>query len=149
MKYNETDLYKIHALAVRGMSLRESIATLRSEKDIPFNEDKLKMLGDAVAIYTGVSVLEMSKDYRVLNVSTARSCYLYLACLLTTLPLTKIARSINKHHATVLHNKKKIENLLDIKDEETETLINEIVAIYDKALRWYNVEQLKQEENVH
>ena len=30
MKYNETDLYKIHSLALKGLSLRESIAT--SEK---------------------------------------------------------------------------------------------------------------------
>ena len=149
MKYNETDLYKIHSLAVKGMPLRECIATLRSEKDLPFNEDKLKMLGDAVSVYTGVSILEMSKDYRVLNVSTARSFYLYLACLMTSLPLTKIANSINKHHATVLHNKKKIENLLSIGDQETKESINDIVSIYDKALRWYNVEQLKEEENVY
>jgi chromosomal replication initiation ATPase DnaA len=149
MKYNETDLYKIHSLAKKGLSLRESIATLRSDKNIPFNEDKLKMLGDAVAIYTGVSVIEMSKDNRVLNVSTARSSYLYLACLMTSLPLTKIASSIKKHHATVIHNKKKIENLLEIGDIQTKQIINDIIAIYDKALRWYNVEQLKEVEDVH
>ena len=149
MKYNETDLYKIHSLAKKGLSLRESIATLRSDKNIPFNEDKLKMLGDAVAIYTGVSVIEMSKENRVLNVSTARSAYLYLACLMTSLPLTKVARSIKKHHATVIHNKKKIENLLEIGDIETKHLINDIISIYDKALRWYNVEQLEEVEDVH
>jgi chromosomal replication initiation ATPase DnaA len=149
MKYNETDLYKIHSLAKKGLSLRESIATLRSDKNIPFNEDKLKMLGDAVAIYTGVSVIEMSKENRVLNVSTARSSYLYLACLMTSLPLTKIASSIKKHHATVIHNKKKIENLLEIGDIQTKQIINDIIAIYDKALRWYNVEQLKEVEDVH
>ena len=149
MKYNETDLYKIHSLAKKGLSLRESIATLRSDKNIPFNEDKLKMLGDAVAIYTGVSVIEMSKENRVLNVSTARSSYLYLACLMTSLPLTKIASSIKKHHATVIHNKKKIENLLEIGDIQTKQLINDIISIYDKALRWYNVEQLKEVEDVH
>jgi len=149
MKYNETDLYKIHSLAKKGLSLRESIATLRSDKNIPFNKDKLKMLGDAVAIYTGVSVIEMSKENRVLNVSTARSSYLYLACLMTSLPLTKIASSIKKHHATVIHNKKKIENLLEIGDIQTKQIINDIIAIYDKALRWYNVEQLKEVEDVH
>jgi len=149
MKYNETDLYKIHSLAKKGLSLRESIATLRSDKNIPFNEDKLKMLGDAVAIYTGVSVIEMSKENRVLNVSTARSAYLYLACLMTSLPLTKVASSIKKHHATVIHNKKKIENLLQIGDRETKQLIDDIIAIYDKALRWYNVEQLEEVEDVH
>ena len=149
MKYNETDLYKIHSLAIKGLSLRESIATLRSDKNIPFNEDKLKMLGDAVAIYTGVSVIEMSKENRVLNVSTARSAYLYLACLMTSLPLTKVASSIKKHHATVIHNKKKIENLLQIGDRETKQLIDDIIAIYDKALRWYNVEQLEEVEDVH
>ena len=149
MKYNETDLYKIHSLALKGLSLRESIATLRSDKNIPFNEDKLKMLGDAVAIYTGVSIAEMSKENRVLKVSTARSSYLYLACLMTSLPLTKIARSIKKHHATVIHNKNKIKNLLEIGDIETKQLINDIITIYDKALRWYNVEQLKEVEDVH
>ena len=149
MKYNETDLYKIHSLALKGLSLRESIATLRSDKNIPFNEDKLKMLGDAVAIYTGVSIAEMSKENRVLKVSTARSSYLYLACLMTSLPLTKIARSIKKHHATVIHNKNKIKNLLEIGDIETKKLINDIITIYDKALRWYNVEQLKEVEDVH
>jgi len=149
MKYNETDLYKIHSLALKGLSLRESIATLRSDKNIPFNEDKLKMLGDAVAIYTGVSIDEMSKENRVLKVSTARSSYLYLACLMTSLPLTKIARSIKKHHATVIHNKNKIKNLLEIGDIETKQLINDIITIYDKALRWYNVEQLKEVEDVH
>jgi len=149
MKYNETDLYKIHSLAIKGLSLRESIATLRSDKNIPFNEDKLKMLGDAVSIYTGVSVIEMSKENRVLNVSTARSAYLYLACLMTSLPLTRVARSIKKHHATVIHNKKKIENLLEIGDIETKKLINDIIAIYDKALRWYNVEQLEEVEDVY
>jgi chromosomal replication initiation ATPase DnaA len=149
MKYNETDLYKIHSLALKGLSLRESIATLRSDKNIPFNEDKLKMLGDAVAIYTGVSIDEMSKENRVLKVSTARSSYLYLACLMTSLPLTKIARSIKKHHATVIHNKNKIKNLLEIGDIETKKLINDIITIYDKALRWYNVEQLKELEDVH
>ena len=149
MKYNETDLYKIHSLAIKGLSLRESIATLRSDKNIPFNEDKLKMLGDAVAIYTGVSVIEMSKENRVLNVSTARSAYLYLACLMTSLPLTRVARSIKKHHSTVIHNKKKIENLLEIGDIQTKHLINDIISIYDKALRWYNVEQLEEVEDVH
>ena len=149
MKYNETDLYKIHSLALKGLSLRESIATLRSEKNIPVNEDKLKMLGDAVSIYTGVSIDEISKENRLLNVSTARSAYLYLACLMTSLPLTKIAHSVKKHHATVLHNKNKIKNLLDIGDIETKQLINDIIAIYDKALRWYNVEQLKEVEDVH
>ena len=149
MKYNETDLYKIHSLAKKGLSLRESIATLRSDKNIPFNEDKLKMLGDAVSIYTGVSVIEMSKENRVLNVSTARSAYLYLACLMTSLPLTKVASSIKKHHATVIHNKKKIENLLQIGDRETKQLIDDIIAIYDKALRWYNVEQLEEVKDVH
>ena len=149
MKYNETDLYKIHSLALKGLSLRESIATLRSEKNIPFNEDKLKMLGDAVAIYTGVSIDEISKENRLLNVSTARSAYLYLACLMTSLPLTRIANSVKKHHSTVLHNKNKIQNLLDIGDKQTKRLINDIVDIYDKALRWYNVEELKEVEDVH
>ena len=107
------------------------------------------MLGDAVAIYTGVSIDEISKENRLLNVSTARSAYLYLACLMTSLPLTRIANSVKKHHSTVLHNKNKIQNLLDIGDKQTKRLINDIVDIYDKALRWYNVEQLKELEDVH
>ncbi len=38
----------------------------------------------------------------------------YLACLMTSLPLTKIAHSVKKHHATVIHNKNKIKNLLEM-----------------------------------
>jgi hypothetical protein len=71
----------------------------------------------------------MSKK-RTREFVTARQVYCYMMCKNTKLPIVTIGRSIRQHHATIIHSKRKVEDLM-VFDKKLVKDVQNIQSIYE------------------
>lgn len=90
---------------------------------------KLKDIMAAVALHTGVSIMEIKGGRKQLKAVRARHIYCYLARLMTVQSFPQIGASINRDHTSIIHAVCSIERKLS---ENVPGLSEDIEAI--KAL---------------
>lgn len=105
--------------------LKESISTI--------NIKIINLMKAVVADYYSLDpkhvFLEQSRK-RTRELVTARQVYCYLMCKNTSMPLEIIGKSINKDHATVIHAKRKIVDLMEF-DKTLAFDVEKMQSIYE------------------
>lgn len=90
---------------------------------------KMSRILSAVALHTGVSLMELKSRRRGKAASRARQIYCYIARLMTTQSFPQIAMTINRDHTTVVYAFYRIEKLLSEGAPELSADIEAIKAI--------------------
>jgi chromosomal replication initiator protein len=102
-------------------------------RDVLRHEDKvvtIEVIQKFVAEYYQMKLVELKSRNNSKSVAMPRQVAMYLCKSLTTASLPEIGRSFGgKHHSTVIHSIKKIENLRQ-KDAAFNTLVNTLIESF-------------------
>lgn len=77
-----------------------------------------------------VSIEKIISQSKEELISIARHLFVYLLRVYSGLILSDIGYIINRHHATIIYSRQKIEDLLFIKDSKYESLIKKGINLY-------------------
>jgi chromosomal replication initiation ATPase DnaA len=135
MNYTELDLIKIHSLSTKGFSFEESLKSIRLDKSSGYNNDDLEILINVVCDYYSISIDDIKRKVRTMDILNARRIFCYLSRVLTSNSLKFIGRRVNLDHSTVLHQFKKVNDWIDIKDKQIIKEVDEITIEYNKSLK--------------
>jgi chromosomal replication initiator protein len=90
----------------------------------------IEVIQKFVAEYYQMKLIELKSRNNSKSVAMPRQVAMYLCKSLTTASLPEIGRSFGgKHHSTVIHSIKKIENLRQ-KDAAFNTLVNTLIESF-------------------
>jgi chromosomal replication initiator protein len=116
------------SLTGREMSLPVAQEVLRN---VLQNDEKaitIELVQKAVADYYQLKMLDLKSKNNSKSVALPRQMAMYLCKSLTNASLPEIGKSFGgKHHSTVIHSIRKIENLRQ-KDRDINTVINTLIA---------------------
>jgi chromosomal replication initiator protein len=125
----------IRLIAYASLTGREISLPLAQEvlRNVLQNDEKavtIEIVQKAVADYYQLKVAELKSKNNSKSVAMPRQIAMYLCKTLTSASLPEIGRSFGgKHHSTVIHSIRKIEDLRQ-KDGNFNTLINNLMAAF-------------------
>lgn len=101
---------------------------ITERKAAPAELPKIEQIQRAIAVYFGISKLDLLSDRRTMDIARPRQIGMYLAKKLSLKSLPEIGRRFGgRDHTTILHGVRKIEDLLPI-DEKLQRDVEAIKA---------------------